>query len=91
MITRRASHLLQVTKNIDPAVEDAFALGGVEIVDEVSGVVLVTLLIPAERRMKTTFSESQLNEEQKRIIKTHYHTHCSIRCHVMLYLNTSPL
>lgn len=48
MITRQASHLLQVTQNIDPAVEDAFALGGVKIVDEFGGVVLVTLLIPAE-------------------------------------------
>ncbi len=50
MTTSRASHLLQVTQNIDPAVEDAFALGGVEVVDEVSGVVLVALLIPAEKQ-----------------------------------------
>ncbi len=49
MTTRRASHLLQVTQDIDPAVEDAFALGGVEVVD-VSGVVLVALLIPAEKQ-----------------------------------------
>lgn len=42
-------YLLQVTQDVGPAVEDALALGGVQVVQKLRGVVLVTLLIPGER------------------------------------------
>jgi len=38
-------YLLEVAQDVNPAVEDAFALGGVEVVEELGGVVLVALLI----------------------------------------------
>lgn len=38
--------LLHVTKNILAAVEDAFALLGVQVEDEVSGVVGIRVFIP---------------------------------------------
>lgn len=45
-------YLLEVAQDINPAVKDAFALGGVEVVEEFGGVVLMALLIAggAERR-----------------------------------------
>lgn len=39
-------HLLHVAKHILPAVEDAFPLLRVQVEDEVSGVVLIALLVP---------------------------------------------
>ena len=41
------AHLLHVAQHVLPAVEHAFALLGVELVDEVGGVVLAAVLIPA--------------------------------------------
>lgn len=38
-------YLLEVAQDINPAVEDTFALGGVEVVEELCGVVLVALLV----------------------------------------------
>lgn len=40
-------YLLHVAKHVLPAVEDAFALLRVQVENEVSGVVLIALLIPA--------------------------------------------
>lgn len=41
-----ASHLLHVSQHVLPAVEHAFALLRVQLVDEVGGVVLTTALVP---------------------------------------------
>lgn len=38
-------YLLEVAQDVNPAVKDAFALRGVEVVEELSGVVLVALLV----------------------------------------------
>lgn len=40
-------YLLHVTQNILPAVKHSLALLGVELIDEVCGVVFITVLIPA--------------------------------------------
>lgn len=42
-----AAHLLHVAQHVLPAVEHAFALFRVELVDEVGGVVLAAALVPA--------------------------------------------
>lgn len=41
--TSHAPHLLQVAQDVGPAVKHALALGGVEVVQELGGVVLVAL------------------------------------------------
>ena len=41
-------YLLEVPQHVDPTVEDALPLGRIQLVDEISGVVKVTLLIPTE-------------------------------------------
>lgn len=41
------AHLLHVAQHVLPAVEDALPLLGVQVEDEVSGVVLIALLVPA--------------------------------------------
>ena len=45
-------YLLEVAQDVDPAVKDSLALRGVEVVEELGGVVLVALLVAggAERR-----------------------------------------
>lgn len=52
-------YLLQVSQDVDSAVEDAFPLGGVEFMDEISGVVLMTFLIPVKKEQgRFTFTVS---------------------------------
>lgn len=40
-------YLLHVTQNVLPAVKHSPAFLGIELIDEVSGVVFITVLIPA--------------------------------------------
>ncbi len=42
-------YLLQVSQDIHPTVKDTFPLSRVQLMDEISGVVLMTLLIPENR------------------------------------------
>lgn len=47
VMTGVSCYLLHVAKHVLPAVEDAFALLRIQVENEVSGVVLIALLIPA--------------------------------------------
>lgn len=51
-------HLLQVAQDVGPAVKHALALGGVEVVQELCGVVLVALLVPARGRWDLSLAGS---------------------------------
>lgn len=48
-LPRGGPHLLHVAQHVLPAVEHALALLGVQLVDEVRGVVLAAALVPATR------------------------------------------
>lgn len=47
-------YLLQVSQNINPTVKDTFPFSRVKLVDEICGVLLVTLLIPVKTRFTCT-------------------------------------
>lgn len=75
-------YLLQVSQNIDPTVEDAFPFSRVKLVDEICVVLLVTLLVPVKRRMKTSVYSVDLNNP----CVSRLYSECW-----SVYLNTRPL
>ena len=52
-------HLLQVAQDVGPAVKHALALGGVEVVQELCGVVLMALLVPGRGRWDLSLRDAE--------------------------------
>ncbi len=55
-------YLLHVSQDVLPAVKDSFALFTVQLVDEVSGVVLTAVLIPVKHTHLTASTHIELQD-----------------------------
>lgn len=59
LLESTSPHLLQVAQDVGPAVKHALALGGVEVVQELCGVVLVALLVPGRGRWDLSLRDAE--------------------------------